>query len=227
MSQRAASALPYGPPSPRPPLASYNNNILVNDQREHPSSSPPLMFLSQSVPETQLNLCNRHSGERPTGALFLSQSRKLNLCNRHWSVGVASKCVAAPVSPANVSPHERRAVTPRSRSNDQRSSPSRSRIAVCAPPRHTRTRVARACSALQLRACSAHAVPPSPPSTRAGCARSRRAACEACGHGVEAHQNNQRCIRPSVQAGRQSGQGRACGIWQENRGPDARAQAPT
>ena len=26
--------------------------ILVNDQREHPSSSPPLMSVSQSVPET-------------------------------------------------------------------------------------------------------------------------------------------------------------------------------
>ena len=48
----------------------------------------------------------------------------------------------------------------RSRSNDQRCSPSRSRIAVCAPPRHTRTRVACACSAPHavLRACSVRAV---------------------------------------------------------------------
>jgi hypothetical protein len=88
---------------------------------------------------------------------------------------VASKCVAAHVSPANVSPHERRAVTPRSRSNDQRSSPSRSpsrsRIAVCAPPRHTRTRVARACSAPHavLRACSVRAVAQRVPSSCARC----------------------------------------------------------
>ena len=35
--------------------------ILVNDQREHPSSSPPLKYVSQSVPVC-LNLCNGCNG---------------------------------------------------------------------------------------------------------------------------------------------------------------------
>ena len=32
----------------------WRRKILVNDQREHPSSSLPLMSVSQSVPDTQL-----------------------------------------------------------------------------------------------------------------------------------------------------------------------------
>ena len=61
--------------------------ILVNDQREHPSSSPPLMSVSQSVSQSRkLNFCNRN-GRCVCLHMSVSRSQKLNLCNRHRSVG--------------------------------------------------------------------------------------------------------------------------------------------
>ena len=52
------------PPPPPPSIAlvattQFGIIILVNDQREHPSSSPPV-YVSQSV-DLFLNLCNGHN----------------------------------------------------------------------------------------------------------------------------------------------------------------------
>jgi hypothetical protein len=65
--------------------------VLVNDQREHPSSSPPVYVrVSRSVVTyvTGIILVNDQR-EHPSSSppLYVRASRKLNLCNRHVRPG--------------------------------------------------------------------------------------------------------------------------------------------
>ena len=66
--------------------------ILVNDQREHPGSSLPLMSVSQS---RKLNLCNRHRGRNSLNCVVATTHlgdtcliwQLTELCGGHHALG--------------------------------------------------------------------------------------------------------------------------------------------
>ena len=71
----------------------------MNDQREHPSSSPPLMFLSQSVSPVYSTCVTDVTDVDTNHGGSVRVSRKLNLCNRHYQMHISRNLVGWP-------PHE-------------------------------------------------------------------------------------------------------------------------
>ena len=55
----------------------HGNSVLVNDQREYPSSSPPIKYVSQSLTETRSGRVGVCQSRKLGRVLVISQSRKL------------------------------------------------------------------------------------------------------------------------------------------------------